>query len=83
MRYLAAVMAILFVAAGGFAFVMMAAVLVAKGVKDERKNGTFCTTRRPTLAAWLARRIVGGYVDSGRTAHCEDLDEDTVGPPGR
>jgi hypothetical protein len=80
---MAVVLAIVFVGAGGFALVVVVAALVAKGVKDERRNGTFFSTRRPTLAAWLARRIVGGYTDLGRPAHHEDLNGDTVGRRGR
>jgi hypothetical protein len=80
---MAAVLVIVFVAAAGFAFVVVATILVAIGVRDERRNGSFFSTRRPTLAAWLARRLVGGYIDYGRPAHHEDLDEDIVGPNGR
>jgi hypothetical protein len=80
---MAAVLVIVFVAAAGFAFVVVATLLVAKGVNDERRNGTFFSARRPTLAAWLARRLVGGYVDYGRPAHHEDLNGETVGRNGR
>jgi hypothetical protein len=75
---MAALLVIVFVAAGGFAFVVVATLLVAKGVKDERRHGTFFGTRRPSLAAWLARRLVGGYIDYGRPIHHENLDGDTV-----
>jgi hypothetical protein len=80
---MAAVLTIVFVAAGGFAFVVVLTAIVARGVRDEHRHGTFFTTRRPTAAAWLARRIVGGYVDTTRPAHHEHLDGDTVGPNGR
>ncbi len=62
---------------------IVAIALVAQGVKDERRNGSFFSPRRPTLAAWLARRIVGGYIDLGRPANHEDLNGETVGHNGR
>jgi hypothetical protein len=68
---MAAVGALLFATAAGFAVVIAATALVIVGVRHEEQRGTIADKRPPTIPALLARRVLGTYAHLLREDHGE------------
>jgi hypothetical protein len=68
---MAAIEAIVFVAAAGFAFVVVIFVIVIIGVHQEERHLTFENRTAPGAVALLARIVLGRYVrkERGRRQH--------------
>jgi hypothetical protein len=56
---MAAIMAIVFAAAAGFAFVVLIAIVVTIGVRREEREWTLKSGRAPGFTAQLARLVLG------------------------
>jgi len=63
---MAAILAIVFAAAAGFAFVVSIFVIVIIGVHREERYLTFSNTTAPGAVALLARIVLGRYVRKER-----------------
>jgi hypothetical protein len=59
---MAAIVAITFATAAGFAFVIVVTVIVIIGVRQEERYLTFESRTAPTVTARLARIVLGRYV---------------------
>lgn len=85
---MAAIELIVFVAAAGFAFVVVIFVIVIIGVRQEERYLTFENKTAPGAVALLARIVLGRYVrrEHDRRQHGRNLDylassrERRVGP---
>jgi hypothetical protein len=62
----AAIEAIVFAGAAGFAFVVVLSVVVIIGVRQEERYLTFEDRAAPGIAALLARMVLGRYVRKER-----------------
>lgn len=82
---MAAIDALLFATAAGFAAIAAATALVIIGVRQEERRQTIASTRPPTIPALLARRVLGAYIqllpqDSPAAENPADSRR-TAGPP--
>jgi hypothetical protein len=59
---MAAIEAIVFATAAGFAVIAAATIVVIIGVHQEERLETLAHGRPPTVPALLARRVIGAYV---------------------
>jgi hypothetical protein len=59
---MATVYVLLFVVAAGVAVVVAATVVVVIGVRQEERHRTIAHRCSPTIAALLARRVLGTYL---------------------
>jgi hypothetical protein len=90
---MAAIEAIVFVTAAGFAVIVVATILVIIGIHQEERCKTILRGRRPpTVCALLARRVLGAHfylLPEERPEREEDLGEEPpwferpVGPRAR
>lgn len=85
---MAAIEAIVFVAAAGFAFILVITVIVVIGIRQEERYQTLEHRTAPSAVAQLARIVLGRYVrsendDSSEYGHPDDRNgsrEHWVGP---
>jgi hypothetical protein len=88
---MAAIEAIVFAVAAGFAFVIVISIIVIIGVHQEERYLTLEQKTAPSVVALLARIVLGRYVRKERdetSAHSEADDhagkqERSIGPNGR
>jgi hypothetical protein len=59
---MAAIDAVIFAAAAGFAFVIVVTIVVIVGIHQEERYLTLTNKRAPSAAAQLARIVLGRYV---------------------
>jgi hypothetical protein len=75
---MAAIVAIIFAVAAGFAFVIVISIIVIVGVRREERYFTLSNRNAPGAIAQLARRVLGWHVlrDFDVTArHADDADD--------
>lgn len=60
---MAAIDAIVFATAAGFAVIVVATILVIIGVHQEERRKTLAHRESPTVPALLARRVLRTYID--------------------
>jgi hypothetical protein len=73
---MAAIDALLFATAAGFAAIAATTALVIIGVRQEERRQTIASPRPPTIPALLARRVLGAYI------HLPPEDRPGRGEPG-
>jgi hypothetical protein len=74
---MAAIEAIVFAGAAGFAVIAAATILVIIGVRQEERRWTLTDSTPPTIAALLARRILGthGHLPPGEQPASHDSED--------
>jgi hypothetical protein len=78
---MAAIDAIVFATAAGFAVIVIATILVIIGVHQEERRKTLAFGDPPTVAALLARRVLGAYIHLLPPERPEAIEPEDEDPP--
>jgi hypothetical protein len=78
---MAAVYTTIFVVAAGFAFVIVATIIVIVGVRREERYMTLWNRQAPGATAYLARVVLGRYVRREYHTPPDDFPDDHMRPP--
>jgi hypothetical protein len=77
---MAAIDALIFAGAAGFALVVVITVIVIVGVHQEERHQSLANRTAPGAVAQIARLILGRYVrrENGQGAHDDDDDDEKL-----